>query len=152
MSSKLFLLCLLIGFPWSGIGAHEAHHRAEVGKTVSPDNEIYSKEIEPIFRKKCFDCHSAETVYPSHYKLPLAKQIIDYDIREGRKHLDMTEGFPFKGHHTVDEQLESLAKAVKKNTMPLRRYRLLHPGSGLTAEEREKILDWVKSRRANPAL
>lgn len=72
---------------------------------------------------------------------------MDRDIREGRKHVDMTNGFPFEGHHSVVEQLEALEKVIGKDSMPLWRYRLLHPGSGLTEQEKKVILDWVGSAR-----
>jgi len=150
----LFLILLTVSLliPRGGLG-HEAH---PVETAPPPAGaavgivEIYRSEIEPIFRQKCFDCHSTKTRYPWYYKLPGARQLIDYDIREAREHIDMTDGFPFKGHHSLEDQLKSLERVVRKNEMPLWRYRLLHPGAGLTDDERQAILEWVREWLRNP--
>jgi hypothetical protein len=107
----------------------------------------YRKEVEPIFRAKCFDCHSDQTRYPWYYRLPGAKQLIDRDIREAHKHMDMSAGFPFKGHGTPSEDLEAIAKVVSKRTMPPLRYILMHWNSRLTEEEEKAILRWAEESR-----
>ncbi|MBI2346439.1 MAG: heme-binding domain-containing protein [Deltaproteobacteria bacterium] len=135
--------------------AHEAHREGrgdmqERGEQerVHKINTEYLRTIKPIFRAKCFDCHSAQTKYPWYYPLPIAKQIIDRDIREGRKHIDMTSDFPFSGHHPPMEQLEVIKKVVQNNSMPLMRYRLLNWGSGLTLSEKGRILQWINAAQA----
>lgn len=137
--------------------AHEAHHQETPTavsqmptqkSAVEEINSSYIKNIRPIFVTKCFDCHSQQTRFPWYYRLPIAKQLIDSDIREGLKHLDMTDGFPFKGHHPTEEQLEAIRKVTEKGDMPLWRYRLLNPGTGLTPEEKSAVLEWVKSSKA----
>ncbi len=138
--------CLLLLLLVSPLLAHEAHHTAPSVPVAAPRlAETYRREIEPIFQKKCFDCHSTKTRYPWYYKLPGARQLIDYDTREAKEHIDMTDGFPFQGHHSLEDQLKDLGEVVEKNKMPLWRYRLLHPGSGLTRKEKETILNWLKT-------
>ena len=41
--------------------------------------------VKPILKAKCMNCHSGETQYPSYYKIPYAKQIIDEDIANGQE-------------------------------------------------------------------
>lgn len=105
----------------------------------------YSSSIETIFRRTCFDCHSSETRYPWYSKLPFVKSLIEGDIEEAKKHLDMSEGFPFKGHGSVPEDLTAIEEAVRDGSMPPLRYRVLHPGSSVTGVEREKIKNWVEA-------
>jgi hypothetical protein len=104
----------------------------------------YSSSIETIFRRTCFDCHSSETRYPWYSKLPFANSLIEGDIEEAKKHLDMSEGFPFKGHGSVPEDLTAIEEAVRDGSMPPLRYRVLHPGSSLTQVERERVKNWVE--------
>ena len=151
MTHPVFILwiALLIGFP---LWAHERHHDTQTGmqepiaaKAASVRiNEAYLYNGKPIFQAKCFDCHSALTRYPWYYRLPGAKQLIDRDIREAKKHLDMTRDFPFEGHGTPAEDLEAIAETVKKSTMPPWRYRIMHRGSALTDSERRIILQWIQ--------
>lgn len=136
--------------------AHEAHHPAphtQENKEVdlpalekqifAQINLNYEKEIKPIFRSKCMNCHSSQTNYPAYSNWPIVKKIIDDDIAESKKHIDMTNGFPFAGHGTPTEDLEALKKAALNGSMPPLRYRIMHWQSGLTDTERKAISTWV---------
>ena len=114
-------------------------------ETLDAVNKKYVEDVRPIFRAKCFDCHSTETRFPWYYRLPGARHLIDRDIREARKHIDMTRDFPFEGHHgTAVDNLKALERVVRENRMPLWRYRLLHWRSGLSREEKDAILKWIQ--------
>jgi hypothetical protein len=150
MSSQIVPLFIAL-FVGSFSYAHEKHHHSkneiEVSKTSSKVNElqeIYTRDVKPIFVKKCFDCHSSTTNYPWYYRLPFAKGMIDQDVTEAKKHLDMSNGFPFKGHGTLEEDLEAIAKSINEKTMPPLRYRILHPGAIISEQEKTVITQWIK--------
>ncbi|MBI4041792.1 MAG: heme-binding domain-containing protein [Deltaproteobacteria bacterium] len=107
--------------------------------------ESYLGKIKPIFQKKCFDCHSRFTIYPWYSHIPWVKGVLEKDIREGLKHLDMSQGFPFQGHGTPLEDFKAIEKTIIDNTMPPRRYKLLHWNSGLTPQEKKTILEWISN-------
>lgn len=154
-SFKIFLLVtLLAGVAFAHEPSKSSNRLDEQGfeiletgpsqEALQAINQNYIQAIRPIFREKCFDCHSSETRYPRYYKFPGARQLIDRDIHEGRKHIDMTRDFPFEGHHgTPTDNLKALERVLRENRMPLWRYRLLHRGSGLSTEEKDKILQWI---------
>ncbi len=108
-------------------------------------NDDYIRQVEPIFQAKCFNCHSLKTNYPWYYKLPGAKQIINDHIKEALGHLDMTEGFPFKGHETPIKDLEALKKTIQNDSMPPWYYRIFHEDSSVTDQEKELIFKWIDS-------
>jgi len=110
-------------------------------------NDAYVRTVKTIFAKKCMDCHSAQTKFPWYYKLPGVKQLIDRDIAESRRHLDMTKDFPFAGHGTPEEDLDAIEKTVIEGTMPPFRYRLMHRGASFADEEKTVILDWIENSR-----
>lgn len=132
--------------------AHEHHQHIE--QTTPPTNqekeilkainEKYVQSVKPIFQEKCFNCHSNQTKFPFYYKMPGAKQLIDADIVEAKKHIDMSNDFPFQGHGTPKEDLEAIAKSVTNNDMPPFKYKMMHWKSGITKQEREQILQWTK--------
>lgn len=127
----------------------EKHHRvAELPKKEIPVTSLinvsYEKLVKPIFEKKCFDCHGGKTKFPWYYKIPGAKQLIDHDIEESKEHMDLTSAFPFKGHHSPQEDLESIAEVIEKGEMPPWRYWILHREAKITAEERAIILQWSR--------
>lgn len=110
-------------------------------------NELYSKDVKPIFQKKCFDCHSQKTNYPWYHKIPGVKQLIESDIKEGLEHIDFEPGFPFKSHATPSEDLDEILEVIEKNDMPPMSYRIMHPSSKLTEPEKEIIKKWVQAAK-----
>lgn len=134
--------------------AHQNHHHSSGDKEKKSDgldskkiyeqiNLEYEKNVKPIFQEKCMDCHSSQTRYPSYYNWPIAKSLIDGDIAESKKHIDMTNGFPFAGHGTPLEDLNAIKKEIQEGEMPPLRYRLMHWKSALTEEEKNKIRNWI---------
>lgn len=103
----------------------------------------YQTDIKPIFKAKCFDCHSTQTVYPWYYKIPGVKQMIEYDIREAKKHLDMTQDFPFISHETPFKDLKSIQEEIEEDAMPPLKYLLGHWDARLTPAEKEKVSRWT---------
>ncbi|MEW6049704.1 MAG: heme-binding domain-containing protein [Candidatus Zixiibacteriota bacterium] len=103
--------------------------------------------LKPIFEKSCFDCHSKFTKFPWYHKIPGIKQLIDSDIKEGRKHLDLSDGFPFASHASLPETLEDMKEQVSKGEMPLLSYRLIHWGTGLSGARRDSVTSWLDSAK-----
>lgn len=110
-------------------------------------NENYVRDVKPIFQRQCAPCHSAGSPLPWYSGLPVAKQLIQRDIREARRHIDMTGDFPFKGHGDPESDLDALEQSLEKGTMPPRRYRVMHPGSGVTPQELARIRAWIRESR-----
>lgn len=136
--------------------AHKNHHAAPSmpvpakvpNARLARINEIYKRDVKPIFQIKCFDCHSQRTNYPWYYRLPGAKQLIDGDIKEAKEHLDFSNDFPFGGHGVPSEDLEAIAGVAKENSMPPFRYWILHSGSRLSEGDKRIILEWVDKSQA----
>lgn len=151
MLNKAIILLFISGIVFAHEGRHHAPHAAEnkkpeksKGKEIFTQvNARYELNVKPIFKNKCMNCHSSSTVYPFYYKIPGIKQLIDDDIAESKEHINMDKGFPFGGHGTPQEDLEALKKVIEENSMPPLRYKLMHWGSSLSNEEKNKILKWV---------
>jgi hypothetical protein len=107
-------------------------------------NELYLKNIKPIFQKSCFDCHSDQTFFPWYYTFPPAKWLIDRDIAEAKMHLDLSNDFPFKGHGTMAEDLEAIKEDIEEGEMPPFSYLLMHGEARLSATDKKAILAWIQ--------
>ena len=112
--------------------------------TLAKIDSDYQKYIMPIFKKACFNCHSSKTKYPWYYKLPIAKGIIDADIKEAKKHLEMGDSFPFAGHGGPYEDLKAIKNSIDEGTMPPFKYQIMHWKSFLGPEEKKAITQWAK--------
>ena len=106
-------------------------------------NEQYLKNIKPIFRKKCLDCHGKSNLKPWYYAVPGAKQFIDHDIEEAKEHMDMSNNFPFGGHGEPVEDLEEIREVIEEESMPPWQYKLMHWSSTLTKSEKDIIKKWI---------
>lgn len=122
---------------------HEASSAPQDLLKMKKISDGYLNNVKPIFEKKCFDCHSSTTQYPWYAKLPGPKQLIEYDVTEAKKHLDLSGDYPFKSHSTPIKDLQAIRESIKKGEMPPFRYRIMHWGSKLTDEEYEKIRQWT---------
>lgn len=135
---------------WAHGGNHHdgAHHEQEA---VAQNDRIiferinsdYVKTVRPVFETKCFACHAQGMTLPWYSKVPLIKGMIEYDVAEAKKHLDMTNDFPFKGHGGPEEDLEVIQETLKKADMPPLRYRMIHRSSALNAQELKTVQDWI---------
>lgn len=157
-SIYILFLALSLGasigaFAHKGHGHGQAPAESPIGSgaekaAFTKINTDYLNRVKPIFQKSCFDCHSDQTRYPWYHQVLGIKQLLDRDISEAKKHMDMSGDFPFQGHGTPPEDLEAIADVVSKGSMPPFRYRLMHPGSKLSESERSVVLEWVKESRA----
>jgi cytochrome c peroxidase len=116
-------------------------------RDMKTDDASFAK-AKDVFARKCANCHTTEYKLPFYAQFPVAKQIIEADIKAGLREMDMPKEFATKDNKPVGETI--LAKnefVVSKRTMPPTRYVALHWDGMLNASERESILMWVKETR-----
>lgn len=107
-------------------------------------NNSYSG-VRHIFEQSCFDCHSAYTEFPWYQSLPLAGGLLEDHVRHGRKHLDLTNDFPFKGFDNQIHALQEIRQEIEEGEMPLWSYRLLHWGTAIEGPRRDSVFLWIDS-------
>lgn len=100
-------------------------------------------QLEPIWKKACYDCHSDKTDYPWYYKLPLIKGMIDEDIADARAEIDMSDGFPFISNRPPVDDLRKLGGEVAQGAMPPGKYKFMHWSASLTEEEKASVAAFV---------
>ncbi|MBD3233296.1 MAG: hypothetical protein GF315_06185 [candidate division Zixibacteria bacterium] len=156
--NQIIPICIILILTVSviGIGNGDAGHGDEVERTEPSDSveqlsrsELYSRidsgyqELKPIFERGCYDCHTYNTEYPWYHKLPIAKQIIDGDIEEGRGELLIGGGFPFKSDRKPGKDLVVIKEVLQEDEMPLWQYELLHWDAEPSEEEVDSIINWI---------
>ncbi|TFH64657.1 MAG: hypothetical protein E4G91_05105 [Candidatus Zixiibacteriota bacterium] len=98
---------------------------------------------EPIFVKGCFDCHTDRTRFPWYHKLPVIRGMIDSDIRNAQKRLNMSSGFPFSKRGNVADDLVSIHDELKGGDMPPLSYRFMHWEAKPSQAEADSIYNWI---------
>jgi cytochrome c peroxidase len=105
-------------------------------------------EVTRILGQKCGNCHSAQGNMPFYASLPLASSIVKGDIAKGKKWFDMAAAFSKTPGQPVDEAtLAKIEKAIQDGSMPPLRYLALHWDGGLTKQENETVLNWIRQQR-----
>lgn len=146
------LLCHLLSFSFVWGHGTKKHTNTEVAEIIVSDqktiyadiNQQYLVKVKAIFKRSCFDCHSSQNNYPWYYKIPGIKGMIDNDIAQAKKHLDLTHDFPFKGHDTALNDFSAILNVLAKKTMPPFGYRLMHKIAKLEQSDIKLIKEWIK--------
>lgn len=112
------------------------------------ENDIYHvvdvpEDVDAIFVKACFDCHSNHTEYPWYAQIqPIGWWINDH-IEDGKEELNFSEFASMN----IEDQLHKLHECIEMledNVMPLDSYTWIHKDAILTPEEKEKVIAWAK--------
>ncbi|HEF8785813.1 TPA: heme-binding domain-containing protein [Providencia alcalifaciens] len=107
------------------------------------------KLLETLESTGCDYCHIPSTPLPFYSKLPIAKQLMEYDINLGYKAFDFTpiRNSLINGTPPDESDLSKLELVIEHNTMPPARYTSLHWSGFFKPEEKERILRWIKGER-----
>jgi hypothetical protein len=101
-------------------------------------------EVQAILQRGCADCHSNTTKWPIYSYVAPASWLVSYDVKEGRKHFNMSEWERYKFSKKANI-LGGIASVVKEKEMPMPKYILLHPEADLTDAERDIVIQWAQS-------
>lgn len=101
-------------------------------------------EMATLLKTACYDCHSNETKYPWYSFVAPASWLVAKDTREGREEVN------FSNWTDIDMMdklaiLDDIYSEVEEEHMPLPIYLTLHSEAKLSAEERQKIMEWAEA-------
>ena len=137
---SIFLFFSLSNF-W---GFTEKNPPISVKSGISSD---YVK-VSNILQNKCVDCHSpGMTRMPVYSELPLAKQLIEKDIKEGGDRFILSREIYSGEKPFTPLMLARLEHVIVNNKMPPAQYLLMHWNGRLNADEQEAILTWIADER-----
>ena len=114
-------------------------------KTLKLVAASYGNDVAPLLERACFDCHSTKTDFPWYHHLPGVSQYLDKHVAEGKRRLDLSNGFPFAGRAPIVMRVRSIGRAVSRGSMPLWDYKLMHPKARLSETEKKVIVDWSEN-------
>lgn len=104
-----------------------------------------------ILEEKCAICHTTpNVVLPFYASLPIAKQLMEYDVRTGTRHVSFSREFiPEEAGAPVSEAtLAKVDYVIADGSMPPARYLILHWNHFLTEADKAALLAWTRQTRA----
>jgi mono/diheme cytochrome c family protein len=124
----LFLLIQLIPF---------GHDRTNPPTISEP--QWSSPQARALVTEHCFQCHSNETEWPWYTSIAPGSWLIAYDVIEGRNK------FNFSDWQNNPGELDEMVEAIEEGEMPPIQYWLVHPSSKMDAQQKQALIDALKS-------
>lgn len=97
--------------------------------------------VQRMLNNACMDCHSNQTNYEWYHCLAPVSWFIGNHITEGKQELNFSEW----GNLSVIDRiglLEDLNEEVKRGTMPLKSYSVIHHEARLSPAQIDSLAEW----------
>ena len=102
------------------------------------------ENIGRMLHTSCYNCHSNNSNYPWYSRIQPVGWYLQNHINKGKSELNFSEF----GSYSVRRQkskLESMAKQIEKNKMPLSSYTFIHRDARLTPESKKALLNYLNA-------
>lgn len=134
---KLLLITLLV---FIGIQFIPMNVPAEV-PTKPNEALVAPDDVQAIFKRSCFDCHSNHTTFPWYSSVAPVSWFTKMHVKKGR------EGMNFSTWEKYDDEkklkyLQKIPKAIKSK-MPLASYLLIHRDAILSDKDKATLTSWA---------
>lgn len=110
-----------------------------------------NNQILGLLREKgCDYCHTPSADLPFYASFPIAKQLMEYDIRLGYQsfNLEPVHASLIEDKAVSQSDLNKIEWVMQHKTMPPTRYVALHWAGQVDEQERETLLGWIAQQRA----
>ena len=124
--------------PFGDAGLYASHIQAE----AIPQQASIPEDVRAMLNAKCADCHSAQTHAPLYGRFAPVSWLLERDILEARKHMDLSQWSTF----TPEEQdtLKSkILQQAKSGAMPVIQYRMVHWSTRITPADIAAFTSWA---------
>ena len=106
--------------------------------------------IKSLLREACYDCHSNETRWPWYTYVAPVSWLVEHDVERGRQELNFSEWGSYYPT-TQKRKFQWMDRALREESMPPWKYRMLHPGVGLTQRDLIALEQWIETEIAAPS-
>ena len=100
-----------------------------------------------VMQRACYDCHSNNTKYPWYNNFQPVRRWLNHHVNEGKRELNFDEFATYTAKRKA-HKMEEVAKSVKEGDMPLNSYTWVHTESRLSDAEKQLIINWADSLKA----
>lgn len=108
--------------------------RNHTNPQVTGEPQWESPTTRESFMRVCGNCHSNETDWPWYSSLAPVSWLVQHDVDDGRKHLNVSEWNPTQNKHAAE-----VAEVVMDREMPPWFYVLGHPEAKMSIDQRDTL-------------
>ncbi len=141
---KYILIILIIGFI-----AIQFVNRPDKSTTTEVTPAHITKQlqvpanVEAIFKRSCYDCHSNHTTWPWYSSVAPASWLVADDVASGRKKMNFSD-WTALSESKRESRLNEICEEIKADEMPLPKYLILHGDAKLSQADKDIICAWVE--------
>jgi hypothetical protein len=110
-----------------------------VSLSVPPD-------VKAILDRSCSDCHTNNTTWPWYSYVAPTSWFTAGDVKRGRLSMNLSIWSTYKRTRQAGK-LDAIVDQLADDKMPLKPYRMMHPGSVLSKEEIDLVTRWAERER-----
>jgi hypothetical protein len=103
-------------------------------------------EVKAVLQEACYDCHSNNTRYPWYAAIQPFRLWLDNHIKKGKEELNFSEYGSYSAKRQYNK-LNSIEESIKKETMPIKFYKIMHPEAKLRSSQKESLMSWLVNTR-----
>ena len=142
---------------WIGIAfiilvlAAQVYQPERSNPAVDESKTIYASlsvppEIKAILERSCTDCHSHGTTWPWYSTIAPISWLTARDVKNGRSSMNLSTWGTYKKTRQANK-LDQIFTEISEDKMPLKPYRLMHPGAALSKDEIDRMCRWAEKER-----
>lgn len=99
-------------------------------------------EVQSIFKRSCYDCHSSATVWPWYAHVAPVSWYVARDVNVARGHVNFQNWEAQINEQEGKEHIGLMCKLVRNGDMPPADYRFMHKGTALSPSEVSTVCTW----------
>jgi hypothetical protein len=102
-----------------------------------PDN------VQSIFKRSCYDCHSDHTVWPWYSSVAPVSWLVSDDVTKGKKKMNFSEWGKLSDAKQ-EARLNEICEQTRADEMPLPNYLIIHSEAKLSIADKDALCKWVE--------
>jgi hypothetical protein len=103
-------------------------------------------DVQAILDRSCKDCHSDETRWPVYAYVAPVSWLVSHHVTHGRNEVNFSEWGQYDPDSERDILIE-ICRQVKRGSMPIGQYTLIHRDARLSAADVDKLCSWTQDVR-----
>lgn len=103
-------------------------------------------DVQAILDRSCSDCHTHNTKWPWYSSIAPTSWLTARDVKKGRSSMNLSVWGTYKKTKQAGK-LDDITEQLANDKMPLKPYRMMHPGSVLSKEEIGLVTRWAEKER-----
>ena len=101
-------------------------------------------EVQSVFKRACYDCHSSETVWPWYSHVAPVSWYVAHDVNVGRSHVNFQDWESQENQKEALEHLGLTCKLMQQGRMPPEDYLFIHKNASVSQADINTVCAWTQ--------